>query len=202
LLTRFRDWTKHHPVIDLVVTIVMAIVIAYCVQAWIVKPYRIPSESMTDTLLVSDRIIAARFLYHFKDPSRGDIIVFQPNGRGGDAFRTDEVADTVFVKRLIGMPGEIIGANDGKIYICDGGVAPDVTQPIEQTQGCGYLDEPYVSSTQDDFGPETIPDDRYFMMGDNRADSDDSRNWGPIKRSQIIGRAFMTYWPLNRISFY
>ena len=67
----------------------MAIAIAYCVQAWIVKPYRIPSESMIDTLLLGDRMLAARFLYRFKDPERGDIIVFQPNGQGGDAFLTD-----------------------------------------------------------------------------------------------------------------
>ena len=203
MLKQIRDWTRHHPVIDLVVTIAMAIVIAYCVQAWIVKPYRIPSESMTDTLLVSDRIIAARFLYHLKDPSRGDIIVFQPNGRGGDAFRTDEVADTVFVKRLIGMPGEIIGAQrrQGLRLRRRGGAGrhaadrADAGLPLPRRGAT-------CSSTQDDFGPETIPDDRYFMMGDNRADSDDSRNWGPIKRDQIIGRAFMTYWPLNRIGFY
>jgi len=201
LIQTLRDWRKH-PVIDLVLTLVMAIVIAYCVQAWIVKPYRIPSESMTDTLLVSDRIIAARFLYHLKDPVRGDIIVFQPNGQGDRVFLTDTVASTVFVKRLIGMPGEIVGAQGGNVYVCDEGSAPDVTRPIAQTQGCRFLEEPYRSSTQDDFGPQQIPDDRYFMMGDNRADSDDSRNWGPITRDQIIGRAFMTYWPLTRIGFY
>jgi signal peptidase I len=201
LLNLWREWRKH-PAIELITTIVMAIAIAYCVQAWVVKPYRIPSESMTDTLLVSDRIIAARFLYHLKDPARGDIIVFRPNGEGDQAFLTDNVADTVFVKRLIGMPGEVIGARDGQVYVCDGQAAPDVTRPIEQTPGCRFLEEPYVSSTQDDFGPEQIPDDGYFMMGDNRADSDDSRNWGPIRRGQLIGRAFMTYWPLDRISFF
>jgi signal peptidase I len=201
VLQTLRDWRKH-PVIDLVVTLLMAVAIAYCVQAWIVKPYRIPSRSMTDTLLVSDRILAARFLYHLKDPSRGDIIVFQPNGKGGQAFLSDTVADTVFVKRLIGLPGEIVGAQGGNVYVCIKGSTPDVTRPISQTPGCHFLDEPYKSSQQDDFGPQQIPDDRYFMMGDNRADSDDSRNWGPITRDQIIGRAFMTYWPLNRIGFY
>jgi signal peptidase I len=201
LLNLWREWRKH-PAVELLTTLVMAVAIAYCVQAWIVKPYRIPSESMTDTLLVSDRIIAARFLYHLKDPSRGDIIVFKPNGEGDQAFRTDHVADTVFVKRLIGMPGEWIGARDDRIFVCDGGTAPDRTKPIEQTTGCRYLDEPYMSSPQDDFGPEQVPAGRYFMMGDNRADSDDSRNWGPITRGQIIGRSFMTYWPLDRISFF
>jgi signal peptidase I len=201
LLNLWREWRKH-PVIELITTLVMAVAIAYCVQAWVVKPYRIPSESMVDTLRVSDRIIAARFLYHLKDPERGDIIVFQPNGEGDQPFRTDHVADTVFVKRLIGLPGEIIGAREGRVYICDGGSAPDATRPIEQTPGCRTLDESYVASEQEDFGPETIPEGRYFMMGDNRADSDDSRNWGPIKRDQIIGRAFMTYWPVDRISLF
>ena len=201
MLNLWRKW-RNNPAVELVTTIVMAVAIAYCVQAWIVKPYRIPSESMTDTLLVSDRIIATRFLYHLKDPARGDVIVFQPNGEGDQPFLTDQVADTVFVKRLVGMPGEIVGARDDRVYVCDGQAAPEVTRPIEQTTGCRYLDEPYVSSVQDDFGPEQVPDDRYFMMGDNRADSDDSRNWGPIRRSQIIGRAFMTYWPLSRISVF
>jgi signal peptidase I len=201
LLNLWREWRKH-PVVELITTLVMAVAIAYCVQAWVVKPYRIPSESMVDTLRVSDRIIAARFLYHLKDPSRQDIIVFQPNGEGDSVFRSDTVADTVFVKRLIGLPGEIIGAREGDVYVCDQEQAPDPTRPVEQTPGCRFLDEPYVSSQQEDFGPETIPPDRYFMMGDNRADSDDSRNWGPITRDQIIGRAFMTYWPIPRISIF
>ena len=100
---------RKHPVVDLVLTLVVAIAIAYGVQAWIVKPYRIPSESMVDTCRIGDRVLAARFLYRFKDPERGDIIVFHPNGKGSDAFLTDSVADAVFVKRLIGMPGEWIG---------------------------------------------------------------------------------------------
>ena len=71
-----------------------------------------------------------------------------------------------------------------------------------QGKGCRTLDEPYVSSTQDDFGPMPIPDDQYFMMGDNRAHSDDSRDWGPIRRDQMIGRAFMIYWPLTHLGFF
>ena len=73
---------RKNPVVDLVITVTMAIAIAYAVQLWIVKPYRVPSQSMEQTLHVGDRILAARFLYHFTDPSRGDIIVFHPNGRG------------------------------------------------------------------------------------------------------------------------
>ena len=107
----------------------MAMAIAYAVQLWIVKPYRVPSQSMEQTLHVGDRILAARFLYHFVDPSRGDIIVFHPNGRGDDVFQTDHASSQNYVKRLIGMPGEWVGSSGGKVYVCEtqapaSGVAP------------------------------------------------------------------------------
>jgi signal peptidase I len=187
---------RKNPFVDFVITIAVAIVIAYFVQLWIVKPFQIPSQSMKTTFHVGDRILAARFLYHFTDPARGDIIVFHPNGFGDNPEPTDHVASVVFVKRLIGLPGEWIRARGGHVQICTG----DGT-------GCRVLDEPYVSSPQEDFPapPQRaihIPAGRYFMMGDNRANSDDSRIWGPITRAQIIGRAFMIYWPPDRISFF
>ena len=102
---------RKNPVVDLVITVAMAIAIAYAVQLWIVKPYRVPSQSMEQTLHVGDRILAARFLYHFTDPSRGDIIVFHPNGRGSDVFQTDHASSQNYVKRLIGLPGEWVGSS-------------------------------------------------------------------------------------------
>lgn len=192
---------RKHPVVDLVVTVALAVGIAYLVQAFIVKPYRVPSGSMEPTIAIGERIIAARFVYRFDDPKRGQIIVFHPNGDGIDVFDADTASSETFVKRLIGMPGETIGARAGEVYACDDG-PPAEGAPIEQTPGCQVLDEPFVESPQDDFGPVAIPDDRYFMMGDNRADSDDSRNWGPITRDQMIGLAFMSYWPPSRISLW
>ena len=183
---------RANPIIDLAVTLAVAIAIAYVVQLWVVKPFQIPSQSMESTFHVHDRIIAARFLYHFTDPARGDIIVFHPNGQGDQAFRSDQIASVVFVKRLIGMPGEWIYASGGKVHVCT----------RSATSGCRTLHESYVSSRQDDFSPVHIPPNRYFMMGDNRANSDDSRDWGPIRRTQIIGRAFMVYWPPTRIRFF
>jgi signal peptidase I len=183
---------RKHPFIDLLVTLAIAAGIAFVVQLWIVKPFRIPSGSMLQTFHLNDRIIAARFWYHLRDPQRGDIIVFHPNGIGNDAERIQgRVASVVFVKRLIGLPGDWIQARGGKVQICK-----------REGADCKTLNEPYVSSPQTDFGPEQVPKGRYFMMGDNRDDSDDSRSWGPIARSQIIGRAFMIYWPLTRISFF
>jgi signal peptidase I len=183
---------RANPIIDLAITLAVAIAIAYVVQLWVVKPFQIPSQSMERTFHVHDRIIAARFLYHFTDPARGDIMVFHPNGQGSQAFRSNQVASVVFVKRLIGMPGEWIYGSGGKVHVCS----------RSATSGCRALDEPYVSSRQDDFSPVHIPPGQYFMMGDNRSNSDDSRIWGTIKRSQILGRVFATYWPPTRISVY
>ena len=192
---------RKHPVVDLVITVAIAVGIAYLVQAFIVKPYRVPSGSMEPTIAIGERIIASRFTMRFSDPSRDQIIVFHPNGSGPDVYDTDTASSETFVKRLIGMPGETIGATGGQVYVCSG-EGPGEGQSIKQTPGCRFLDESFVSSPQDDFGPTRIPDDRYFMMGDNRADSDDSRNWGPIEKGQMIGTAFMSYWPPTRISIW
>ena len=196
---------RKNPVVDLVITVTMAIAIAYAVQLWIVKPYRVPSQSMEQTLHVGDRILAARFLYHLTDPSRGDIIVFHPNGRGADVFQTDTASSQNYVKRLVGMPGEWIGSSGGKVYICETR-APESRLTPTNTPGCRFLVESYTttatgqcSSTTGDFGPRHLGDDQYMMLGDNRQFSEDSRCWGPIRREQIIGRAFAIYWPPTRI---
>jgi signal peptidase I len=182
---------RKHPFVDLLITLVVAIGIAYVVQLVIVKPYRIPSGSMESTFHIGDRVIAARFLYRFEDPHRGDILIFHPNGIGGQAQAGTHVASATFTKRLIGLPGDWVQGSNGHAQICTG-----------PGRGCTTLNEPYVSSTQQNFGPVHVPAGHYFMMGDNREFSDDSRDWGSIRKSQIIGRAFMTYWPPTRISFY
>jgi signal peptidase I len=196
---------RKNPVVDLVLTVAMAVAIAYAVQLWFVKPYRVPSQSMEQTLHVGDRILAARFLYHFIDPGRGDIIVFHPNGRGSDVFQTDHASGQNYVKRLIGLPNEWVGSSGGKVYICERQAPTDRLAPAG-TPGCRFLKESYTtsptgqcSSTTGDFGPRHLGPDQYLMLGDNRAFSEDSRCWGVIHRSQIIGRAFAIYWPLTRI---
>src|SRR3954463_10369291 len=110
-----------HPVIDTAITLIIALAIAYATQLWIVKPYRVPSPSMETTLHVGDRILAARFLYRFTDPARGEVLVFHPNGFGDSAERVDHVAGVTFVKRLIGLPGDWLGASNGKVYVCRNG---------------------------------------------------------------------------------
>ncbi len=188
-LTRFRK----QPVVDLLLTLVVAVVIAYGVQRFIVKPYRIPSGSMERTFHIGDRVLAARFLYRFEDPHRGDILIFHPNGVGDQALNGDHVASVTFTKRLIGMPGDWVQARSGHVQICTGPTG----------QGCKTLNESYVSSTQHDFGPIHVPAGHYFMMGDNRDDLGRLARLGHDHEDRrSSGAPFMTYWPPDRISFY
>lgn len=163
----------------------------YVIDGWVVKPYRIPSASMEPTLQQGDRVLVSRFIYRFHAPHRGDVIVFHPPGVGPNAVRGSRTeASVYFIKRVIGLPGETVQGRDGQVQICK---APNV--------GCSFLHEPYLAQKHvvGDFGPITIPEGSYFVMGDNRADSDDSRDWGTLPRHNIIGEAFATYWPLDRV---
>jgi signal peptidase I len=181
--------------IDWLVTIVGAVAIVLAIKAWVVNPYRIPSSSMEPTLhcarpgsgceaRFSDRVLANRFIYHVRKPHRGDIIVFetpplakQKCGAGG-----------TFVKRLIALPGETWEEKNGMVFI-DG----------------KKLIEPYIKPDRRDTGTSyparKIPDGMYFMMGDNRTQSCDSREWGSVPRKNLIGEVFAVYWPPNRIGF-
>ena len=179
--------------IDWLVTIVGAIAIVIGIKMWVVNPYRIPSSSMEPTLhcarpdagceaSYSDRVLACRFCYHFFSPKRGDIVVFKTPPLA--AVRCGEGG--TFVKRLIGLPGDIWEERNGYVYI-DG----------------KKLNEPYIQQGRRDdrtIAPMRIPKDHYFMMGDNRASSCDSRAWGTVPRKNLIGKVIATYWPPNRIS--
>jgi len=179
--------------IDWLVTIVGAIAIVLAIKAWIVNPYRIPSSSMEPTLhcvkpgseceaRFSDRVLACRFCYRFWDPKRGDVVVFHTPplaaarcGAGG-----------TFVKRLVGLPGELWEERGGYIYI-----------------NGKRLAEPYIRADRRDsrtIAPMRIGKNQYFMMGDNRASSCDSRAWGTVPHQNLIGKVFATYWPPGRIT--
>jgi len=177
-----------------------AIVIVLALKAWVVNPYRIPSSSMEPTLHCakpglgceapggffdgSDRVLANRFIYRFRNPKRGEIIVFktppQAQVRCG--------AGGTFVKRLIGLPGEVVSERDGYVYI-----------------NGAQLQEPYIKADRRDHEPPRtwtrIPKGYYFFMGDNRGASCDSRVWGPVPRTNLIGEVFFVYWPPTRIGF-
>jgi len=211
-VSRLRAF-RTHPIVDGVITVVSAILIAYVVQLLIVKPYRIPSESMVPTLEVRDRVITARFLLRFRDPQRGEIFVFHPNGRGSDVFQPapgqEDASTENYVKRVVGLPNETIGSLNGKVYTCAGNRVESaiVNNELNASQ-CRFLSEPYVHDQptttcqgSSDLPPTYIPAKHYLMLGDNRQNSADGRCWGLTPRSQMIGRVFMTYWPLSRISF-
>jgi signal peptidase I len=184
--------------VDWVVTIVGAVAIVLAIKAFVVNPYRIPSSSMEPTLhcarpapgceaRFSDRVLANRFVYHFRDPARGDVIVFETP----PAAKAKCGAGGTFVKRIIGLPGETVQMKirRGAAYVYIDGKR---------------LDEPYIEQDRRDIGPAEsfrVPEGHYFVMGDNRSQSCDSRVWGSVPRANLIGKVFMTYWPPQRISF-
>jgi signal peptidase I len=178
-------------IIDWAVTITIAVVGVLVFQAEIAKPYRIPSPSMEPTLhcgkpadgcraRVSDRVIANRIVYRFQAPERGDIIVFEaPSG-----VRSACGAGGAFIKRIVGLPGEKVSMQDGHVFI-DG-------VPLKEP----YLARAYRGRESGEW-PRS-PRGGYFVLGDNRAKSCDSRRWGVVPRENIIGRADIRYWPPHR----
>jgi signal peptidase I len=177
--------------VEWVATIVLAVGAVLLVKVEIANPYRIPSPSMEPTLHCarpeagcmgahSDRVVANRLIYRFRDPRRKEIVVFHTPARAAELCGQGGV----FVKRLIGLPGDVVATRGGSIY-------------INGTK----LDEPYVRGARADRVKRRwhVPSGSYFMMGDNRDLSCDSRTWGPVKRDALIGPIVVTYWPPRRI---
>jgi len=188
--------------IDWVATIVGAVAIVVGIKAWIVNPYRIPSSSMEPTLHCarpgsgceahfSDRVLANRFIYHFRDPKRGEVVVFDTP----PLARARCGAGGTFVKRLIGLPGEVWDEKRGIVYINGKRLDERYIKPDRRDlQTLRMQDIPPV-------GLKRIPKGEYLMMGDNRAQSCDSRVWGLVPRKNLIGEVFAVYWPPQRVTF-
>jgi signal peptidase I len=191
-------------VIELVLTIAIAVGLALLIQAFIVKPYRIPSPSMVPTLTPGQRVLTNRLISH---PSVGDIVVFHPPagadpitptcgnpnqgaGRGQACDQpTGAESSQTFIKRVVAGPGDTIYIANGHVY------RNGVRERDSYIEQCGS--DPSCNFRT----PIKIPPGDYFMMGDNRGASDDSRFWGPVPNKWIIGVAFFTYWPPDRIGF-
>ena len=183
-LKRTSRWRR--TTIEYTLIIVCAIGLALLIQAYGVKPYRIPSESMTNTLKIGDRVLVNRVVYHLRKPHRGDVVVFNSRAVG-----------ITLIKRIIGLPGETVSLKDGAVYIN----GRRIKEPyVREVNGAALPTEPFsdgrIWSLEQ---PYTVPAGHYFVMGDNREQSDDSRDWGPIAKSELIGVAFFKYWPPSRI---
>jgi signal peptidase I len=189
----------HNSLVELVMIVAVALGLALGIQAFLVKPFRIPSESMVPTLEIGQRVLVDRVSFRFGEPDRGDIVVFKPPaGQPGTCGvehpsdqpcprGTPERDDTNFIKRVVGVPGDRLKVLEGHVYI-DGERQDEPFARIDPE--CGPCNLPREI---------TIPEDQYYMMGDNRGASADSRAWGPVRKEWIIGKAFMTYWPPGRI---
>ena len=186
--------------VELVTIVAVALGLALGIQAFLVKPFRIPSESMVPTLAIGQRVLVDRVSFRFSDPDRGDIVVFKPpagadsNTCGVEHPRdsacprpTPGRSDTNFIKRVVAVGGDRLKIINGAVYI-DGERQKEPFARLDSS--CGLCDRPKEI---------TIPKGYYYMMGDNRGESADSREWGPIQKSAMIGKAFATYWPPNRI---
>jgi signal peptidase I len=193
---------------ELVAIVAVALFFALAIQALAVKPYLIPTPSMVPTLAVGQRVLVNRLSHHLgADPKLGDITVFTPpagadddrcglpgEGPGYDgpashrscSRPTPTQSHETYVKRIVGLPGDTIAVRDGHVVRNGHMTREPFTAP------CGDAAECNLDAI-------TVPPDQYFLMGDNRGASNDSRYWGPVPRKWIIGKAIVTYWPLGRI---
>uniref|UniRef100_I2Q410 Signal peptidase I n=1 Tax=Desulfovibrio sp. U5L TaxID=596152 RepID=I2Q410_9BACT len=164
----------------------VALVLAFVIRTFVVQAFKIPSGSMLDTLLIGDHLLVNKFLYGtripftdkvvlpLEEPKEGDVIVFE--------FPEDTSKD--FIKRIIGVPGDVVEMKD-KVVTRNG---QQLTEPYIKHTDSG------IQSRRDNFGPITVPEGKYFVMGDNRDESYDSRFWGFVDKEKIRGKAWIIYW--------
>lgn len=185
---------------ELPVLVIVALGIAILVKSFVIQAFFIPSGSMEDTLLINDRVIVSKFVYRFTEPAYPNIVVFVSplnpppvdSGAGPAGKVLEKVTEGLglssseqdFIKRIMATEGQTIEIKDGAVYV-------DGKRKVEP-----YLKE---KTPLPDYGPTLVPEDHVFVMGDNRFSSEDSRVFGPIPESSIIGRAVTRIWPVNRI---
>lgn len=160
--------------VEILQSLAVAALLAFIIHTFIMQNFRIPSASMDPTLQVQDYIFASKLSYRINEPERGDIIV----------FKYPKDTTRYFVKRLIAVGGETVALRGSKLYI-DGQHVSEAYLP----QGLRYAD----------YGPVDVPPGNYFMLGDNRNNSSDSRDWGFVPKNLIVGKEIFIYWPPTRI---
>lgn len=169
---------EENPIVELLKTFVSAGILAFGIRACVAEARFIPSSSMEPTLQIDDRLIIEKVSYRFHEPKRGDVVVFSPT----DNLKEQNYKDA-FIKRVIGTPGDIVEVKNEHVYV-----------------NGEKLTEKYISDAPSyQYGPITVPDDQYLVLGDNRNNSYDSHYWGFVPRDNLIGRATVRFWPLNRL---
>ena len=172
---------RHRVILEWVVIVVAAVLVSFFMRTFAFQTFYIPSASMLPTLQVGDRIIVSKLSVDFGTINRGDILVFKapPAENCGEPV-------TDLVKRVIGLPGDHLTSKGNTIYINGVALAENWSHNEPLGQSIGHV---------------TVPSGNYFMMGDNHNDSCDSRMWGSVPRSDIIGKAFLRIWPVSRLGF-
>lgn len=179
---RFREWFGWLPVdwrrawrgaFDFGKTLVIAFLLAQLVMVSVAQAFQVEQYSMEPTLLPHDRVLVNKFIYRFREPRRADVIVLRyPRDPGRN-----------YIKRIVALPGDLVEIKAGHLLI----------------NGL-QLEELYLNGAPSgDYGPETVPADSFFVLGDNRNNSEDSRAFGFLKREQVVGQAVLIYWPPHRI---
>jgi signal peptidase I len=199
-VARTKEKSHKGGVLELFTIVAVALGLALGIQAVLVKPFRIPSESMVPTLEIGQRVLVDRVTFRIGEPERGDVVVFKPPVGSDDNVcgvrhssdspcprPTSQRSDTNFIKRVVAIGGDRLRVVDGRVILNGERQDEPFIRPDGSCDVCNLSDE------------ITIPKGMYFMMGDNRGESADSRFWGPVPKKWLIGQAFMTYWPPNRI---
>jgi signal peptidase I len=208
-----RSKSTTSSIVELVVIVAVALGLALALQAFVVKPYKIPSGSMEPTLIEGQRVLVNRIAMDFSEPHVGGIYVFHPPvvaeqmecgptahmvtpGVAACSAPVPEKASANFIKRIVAGPEDEIYVKEGHVFRKAAGTSRFVAEKDPYIKACG-------SSPECNFPkPIKIPRGHWFMMGDNRGDSDDSRYWGPVPTGWIIGQAIATYWPPDRIGIF
>lgn len=159
-------------------TFALAGLLAFGIRTFIAEARYIPSGSMEPTLQINDHLMIEKVSYHLQKPERGDIVVFNPT----DALK-EENYHQAFIKRIIGLPGDTVEVKGGHVYVNGEVITEDYIKEVPKYN----------------YGPQIVPDDQYLVLGDNRNNSYDSHMWGFVPRKNLIGKAFVRFWPLNRV---
>jgi signal peptidase I len=169
---------EENPLVELLKTLVSAGILAIGIRSCVAEARYIPSESMLPTLEINDRLIVEKITYHFREPERGDVVVFSPT----EALKEQNYKEA-FIKRVIGVPGDIVEVKNNAVYV-----------------NGQKLSEKYILNPPNyKYPPTKVPPEQYLVLGDNRNNSYDSHYWGFVPLKNLIGRATVRFWPPDRV---